>query len=197
MGVGRVGRAARPGARAPARAQPRPWPRRPGAGALVVAALASAALLATPLAAPPGGVPVVGPPAPDVRLRPLHGVEEQSLSTYRGKVLVLAFVASWCRACRRLAPDLAALKARHEREGFEVLGLSHEARGRLIHHRARFPEALPLLQCTGRTAVRYGADVVPTLALLDREGVLRGRWQGASPTVVRDLRARTARTLAR
>ena len=44
--------------------------------------------------------------APDLVLKDLFGFE-QSLSAYRGKIVVLNFWATWCVPCRKEMPDLA------------------------------------------------------------------------------------------
>ena len=132
---------------------------------------------------------LVGRAAPPVRARPLHSDREVELSRYRGRVVVLAFVATWCGACRRMAPELDALQARYADRGLTVLALSHEPRRRLRAHVGDAPRRYPWLQCTGRTAVQYGADGLPTIVVIDRDGRVRAAHQGATPDVVSRLRA--------
>lgn len=152
------------------------------------------------LALPPGAAQTkplrVGEPAPAIRARPLDSDEEISLATYRGQPLVLAFVASWCHACRQLAPHLSRLQQAHGGAGLQVVSMSHESRDLLQRHRASFPAGLPLLQCSGHTSVSYGADRVPTTVLIDRQGVVRGRWQGVSGAIVQALERGIQRALA-
>lgn len=136
---------------------------------------------------------LIGQPAPSLRARPLDSDAEVGLSSYRGRVVLLAFVASWCPACRRLSPELEALYEAHRAQGFEVIGVSHEPRDRLRAHVARRPRAFPILQCTGRTAVRYQAVGLPTLFLVDRRGRIRATYQGASDDTVARLRRDVAR----
>ena len=69
-----------------------------------------------------------------------------------------------------------------------VLGLSHEPRRRIRRELARRPVPYELLQCTGRTAIRYGADAVPTVVLIDRDGVVRSVFQGSGRSTVEALR---------
>lgn len=158
--------------------------------ALCVLTLAAAAALGRPEARADGALAsLVGRAAPPIRARPLDSDEELGLDRYRGRVVLLAFVATWCAACRRIAPELDALATRHRERGLEVLALSHEPRARIRAHVAARPRRHPVLQCTGRTAVRYGADALPTLVLVDRQGVVRAAHQGASGEVVARLRA--------
>lgn len=141
---------------------------------------------ATPARADPSHL--VGELAPPVRARPLHSEREVDLAQYRGRVVVVAFVATWCGACRRMAPVLDDLASRFADRGLTVLALSHEPRARLRAHFEATPRRYPLLQCTGRTAVSYGADGLPTIVVIDREGRVRHASQGATSETVAELR---------
>jgi len=66
--------------------------------------------------------------------------------------------------------------------------MTHEPRDRIRAHVTRQEPAIPWLQCTGRTALRYGADGLPTLVLIDRRGVVRAVYQGATDDIVGRLR---------
>lgn len=130
---------------------------------------------------------LVGAPAPELRARALDSDAPFDLAAHRGRVVVLAFFATWCGACRRIAPDLEAMGRAHPE--VVVLGVSHESRERLRRHVATYP----LLQCTGRTARRYHALALPTIVVVDGEGVVRAAYQGADEELVRNLRAEVVR----
>ena len=138
---------------------------------------------------------LVGEPAPDLRARPLDADEEIDPLASRDRPVLLAFVASWCGACRRMLPELDRLRERHEERALSIVRLSHEGRRRLGSHVLAQPSAIPILQCTGRTAVRYQADRLPTLVLVDRRGRVVAAHQGAGPEITRALRAEIAALL--
>src|SRR5688572_20596699 len=52
-------------------------------------------------------VPTVGMQAEDFRLSDLAG-KEQSLSQYRGKIVLLNFWATWCKPCTTEMPAMQA-----------------------------------------------------------------------------------------
>ena len=55
-----------------------------------------------------GPTELIGSVAPDIRARPLEDDGEVGLDAYRGREVVLAFVAKSCGACRRAAPEVGA-----------------------------------------------------------------------------------------
>lgn len=131
---------------------------------------------------------LVGNPAPAIRARPVNSDGEVSLHDYRGRVVLLAFVATWCGSCRRLAPTLDALRREHGAAGLEVVALSHEPRRRIRDHVREQTPGIPWLQCTGRTAVSYQADALPTLVLVNRRGEVHAAYQGGGGDVQTRLR---------
>ncbi|MCA9608178.1 MAG: TlpA family protein disulfide reductase [Myxococcales bacterium] len=154
-----------------------------------------ALLLGVASVAQAGPTELIGAMAPAIRARPLENDHAIELEAYRGRVVVLAFVATWCGACRRMAPTLDALQREHQAAGLTVLGLTHEPRDRIRAHVARREPQIPWLQCTGHTAVEYGADALPTLVVIDRQGRVRAAYQGATDDVVHRLRRSVAALL--
>ena len=65
----------------------------------------------------------VGVEAPDINLQTPDG-DYVSLSSLRGKVVMIDFWASWCKPCRAENPNVVKLYNRYHDKGFEVLGVS-------------------------------------------------------------------------
>ncbi|MCB9659929.1 MAG: TlpA family protein disulfide reductase [Sandaracinaceae bacterium] len=119
-------------------------------------------------------------PALDLPIAAGPGVREGdrvSLASLRGRVVVLDFWASWCQPCRRSIPILNDLEAELDGQPVTFLGVNVEPEmgpRRLEQVHASLGAHFPTVQDqTGDVKARYGVSVLPTLVVLDTEGVVR------------------------
>jgi cytochrome c biogenesis protein CcmG/thiol:disulfide interchange protein DsbE len=75
-------------------------------------------------AAKVSGTFLLGKPAPDFTARDLDG-RAVSLSSYRGRPLILSFGASWCHPCREEYPLLVQAAAEH-RGKLAIISVMHD-----------------------------------------------------------------------
>jgi len=117
--------------------------------------------------------------APNFALRSLEG-KYLSLISLRGRVVVLNFWASWCPACKRELPLLAALQRELGPRGLSILGITTESRRalrRFFRARGRLPYPV-LLDRDSRVHRLYGVFAIPTTVVLDKDGLIRKRFLG-------------------
>lgn len=125
----------------------------------------------------------VGTFAPDfTALDAIRGTVPTAPSALRGRVVVLEFWATWCGACRYVAPTVARWQARYGAQGLSVLGIAAEETARVATHVAREePPYAIAADPSGETSLAYGVTSLPTLFVIDKRGVVRFVEVGASP----------------
>jgi peroxiredoxin len=67
--------------------------------------------------------PLEGKPAPAFTLENLQG-QKVSLASYKGKAVLVNFMATWCAPCKVETPWLIQLREQYGPQGFEILGVS-------------------------------------------------------------------------
>jgi peroxiredoxin len=116
----------------------------------------------------------IGQPAPDINL-PTPDGKYLSLSTLKGKIVLIDFWASWCGPCRKEMPNVVKAYAKYKSKGFEIYGVS------LDRDKERWMEAIntdgitwpqvsDLRQWESVAARLYNVQGIPYTVLLDKEG---------------------------
>jgi thiol-disulfide isomerase/thioredoxin len=109
-------------------------------------------------------------PVADFTVQTLDG-QTISSSTWRGKVTLLNFWATWCPPCKAEIPDLIALQNKY-RDQLQIIGISEDetpdvVRRFVAEHRINYPVvmATPDIQ-----RALPGVSGLPTSFMLDRDG---------------------------
>ena len=63
-------------------------------------------------------------PPTELTLKDING-REIRLSTYRGKIVLVNFWATWCPPCRTEMPDLIRLQREYANRGLQVIGVTY------------------------------------------------------------------------
>jgi peroxiredoxin len=125
----------------------------------------------------------VGQRAPSISsLRTIQGAVVPSLEQLKGKVVVLEFWATWCSACRLLSPTLERWHERHAASGLRVLSVSAEPSQQITHALTQLDVDHPVFSDEDETVTRaYRAAALPTVFLIDQEGIVRNVMVGFDP----------------
>jgi peroxiredoxin len=118
----------------------------------------------------------VGRPAVDFALNDTTG-NPISISSFRGKYLLIDFWASWCGPCRKENPFVVELYNDFNDKGFEIIGVS------LDEDRSRWVKAIhddmltwshvsDLKGWASEAGSLYSIKSIPATVLLDREGII-------------------------
>jgi len=136
--------------------------------------------------------PWVGKKAPDFTLSLVHGPgasdgDRVRLSDLKGKRVVLDFWASWCEPCRQSVPLLNQAARELEAEGVVFYGINAEGLKPETLRRVtqRWDFAYPVLHDpTAQTQIAYDVEALPTLFVIDKEGIVQKTHAG-SPSAKR------------
>lgn len=108
-----------------------------------------------------------------------------SLDTYKGKVVMLEFFASWCPPCQMSAPDVKSIYEKYRGRGLVVLAVSldggTEAKAAVSSFVKEFGLTYPALMDDGKTSKQYGVISIPTSFIIDRKGKIRNKHIGLIP----------------
>jgi peroxiredoxin len=123
-----------------------------------------------------------GDQAPEFRLSALDG-KSVSLSSHRGKVVMVHFWATWCPPCVEELPTLERLYRAYYGKDLEILAVSVDEGGAgavgQFMERNRF--ALPVLLNPDQSVARqYGSFKFPETYLISRDGIVRKKVIGAA-----------------
>jgi cytochrome c biogenesis protein CcmG, thiol:disulfide interchange protein DsbE len=120
------------------------------------------------------------PAAPAIALAKLDGAGKVPLSSYKGKVVVLNFWASWCGPCRTEAPLLERWQRKLGAQsatvvGVDVLDVSDDARKFIGEFKLSYPQ---LRDGDGSNLKRFEVVGYPETVVLDRRGRIAATSRG-------------------
>lgn len=116
----------------------------------------------------------VGTLAPDFTLNTPEGTPF-TLSSLRGKIVMIDFWASWCKPCRQENPNVVALYNKYKDKGFDILGVSLDREKEswlkaIADDQLTWHHVSDLKFWQNEAAVQYGIQSIPCTLLLDKEG---------------------------
>ncbi len=123
--------------------------------------------------------------APDFTLPQLDG-QMLRLSTYRGKVVLLDFWATWCDPCREEIPHFVELQKKYGDRGLQIIGISMDDGPEPVRpFSQQFHMNYPVVMGTAKTGELYGGILgLPISFLIARDGRIHAKHIGATDAAV-------------
>ena len=129
----------------------------------------------------PEDAAAAGKPAKlDFTLKDMNGVDV-NLESFKGKVILLNFWATWCGPCRAEIPSLVELQQQYK-DDLVVLGLSvDDTAEKLLPYAAEFKMNYPVLVGNGREDVQEAFGPlfgIPVSVIIGRDGIIARKHSG-------------------
>ena len=128
------------------------------------------------------------PLAPDFTLTDLDG-DKVSLSSFRGKIVIIDFWATWCPPCRKGIPDFVQMQKEYGDDNLVVLGINVDqgdtpeaVKEKVDDFADDYKINYPVLFHNIEVVYAYGGiQSIPTTFILDKEGRVIQGFAGYRP----------------
>ncbi len=128
--------------------------------------------------------------APEFQVTTIDG-EPIALDQFRGKVVILDLMATWCEPCSLQMDELNQIRASYPESRVVILSVgvdTKETDQQLRQFKEQHYANWRFASDSDDVGTKYDASNIPTLAIIDQDGNLE--WRHAGVTTADDLRAK-------
>jgi peroxiredoxin len=114
--------------------------------------------------------------APEITLQDVNG-KMVSLSSLRGKYVMVDFWASWCSPCREEMPNVVSLYNEYKDKGFEIFGVSIDTNKdkwvkAILDDRITWMQVSEMKGWNSKAIHDYEVSGIPAVFIIDPQGMI-------------------------
>jgi len=120
------------------------------------------------------------PTAPDFTLKDLNG-NDVTLSSFKGKKVLLSFGATWCPYCVKEVPELNAFYGKHKDMDVKIINIDIQesiAKVKSFVQKQGIKYTV-VIDPDGKVSGQYNVYGIPAIFLIDENGIIK--YSGSTP----------------